>query len=46
MDNSPAPVYIWYSGDTFYYYSEADKIYMNENSSKIFDVCWDFNDVS
>ena len=39
---SESKVYIWRDGDTIYYYSEASKIYMNEDSTYIFSCLYDF----
>ena len=33
---SEYPIYMWYSNNTIYYYSEADIIYLNPNSSYMF----------
>lgn len=33
---SPYPVYIWYENKIMYYYSEANVIYLNENSDEMF----------
>ena len=39
---SESKVYIWKDSDTIYYYSEASKIYMNEDSTYIFSCLYDF----
>ena len=38
-DDSTTPVYVWYdsNSNTLYYYSEASKIYLNENSECLFE---------
>ncbi len=35
-DDSPYPVYLWMQYPTWYYYTEADTIYFNENSNHFF----------
>ena len=35
-DDSPYPVYIWMEHPTWYYYTEAETIYFNEDSSHFF----------
>lgn len=35
-DDSEYPIYMWYENGTIYYYSEADIVYLNEDSSKAF----------
>ncbi len=37
LDDSPNEVYVWLSGTDILYYSTADVIYMNSNSSRMFD---------
>lgn len=36
-NDSPYPVYVWTSGDNTYYYSMANTIYLNEDSSGMFE---------
>ena len=36
MNDSTYPVYTWYDNGTIYWYSEANKFYLNENSEKMF----------
>jgi len=36
IDDSPYPVYFWNVGSYYYYYTEADTIYFNEDSSNFF----------
>ena len=36
ISDSGEPVYVWYDSGIVYYYSKADNIYMNANSSEIF----------
>ena len=35
-DDSVVPTYAWFDNGTLYYYSHAEKIYMNENGSSMF----------
>ena len=35
-DDSPYPVYVWSDGTDILYYTEAEKMYMNENSYRMF----------
>ena len=35
-NNSDVPTYLWFVNDRMLYYSEADTIYLNENSSSMF----------
>ena len=39
------PVYIWYSNGVINYYSEADEIYLNEDSSYLFDTLTKVKDI-
>ena len=34
--SSGKPIYMWFSGDTLYYYSEVNKIYLNPTSRQMF----------
>ncbi len=43
---SDVPVYAWYEEGTIYYYSEADDIYMNENSENLFYNFRSLSDIS
>lgn len=45
-DDSMYPVYMWVDGEILYYYSDAKIIYMNENSSYMFDSLDKLNDIS
>ena len=36
-EDSILPIYAWYNDGTIYYYTEANTIYLNENSSDMFD---------
>lgn len=45
LSNSPVPVYMWTNSDTIYYYSTATKIYLNPDSSYIFNSL-QINDIS
>lgn len=36
IDNEVPPVYMWYENGTIWYYTEADEIYLNSNSAKLF----------
>ena len=36
MSSSAYPVYTWNNGSTIYYYTEADEVYLNSNSSYMF----------
>lgn len=46
LDSSPKPVYIYYddSDSTIYYYSDAEVIYMNSDSSYLFDFIGNYRD--
>ena len=46
--DSTLPVYAWYDSNdaTIYYYSEANRIYMNEDSSSFFDGMFAISDLS
>ena len=33
-DDSPMPIYAWYDNGTIYYYSDAEILYLNENSNR------------
>ena len=35
-ENSKKTIYMWYQSGTIYYYSEDDKLYLNDNSSHMF----------
>lgn len=34
--DSPVPIYGWYNNGTLYYYSDADDLFLNKNSSRMF----------
>ena len=36
ISESPKPIYMWFDDGTIYYYTDATKIYMNEDSSYMF----------
>ena len=36
ISNSPKAIYMWFDNGTIYYYTEATKIYLNEDSSYMF----------
>ena len=47
-NDSEIPVYVWFSGsdDTIYYYTAAEKIYMNDDSSDIFETFPNMSNIS
>ena len=36
IDDSPIPIYMWFDNETIYWYSEATKVYLNEDSTLMF----------
>ena len=42
---SQYPVYVWAEEDTLYYYTKANKIYFNENSSYLFGIYPNLEDI-
>ena len=45
-ESSQLPIYGWYNDDTFYYYSDADVIYMNEEADEMFSGLDQLTDIS
>lgn len=45
-ENSENEVYMWFENDTLYYYSDADTIYMNADSSYAFRTLVNLTDIS
>ena len=45
-DANARPVYMWYENNTIFYYSEADNIYLNENSAYTFKFLRGLSDIS
>ncbi len=43
--DSQAPIYAWFVDGTIYYYTEADQIYMNQDSSSMFHYITELKDI-
>lgn len=43
---SGEPTYMWYSGGNIYYYSESKNIFLNKDSSLMFQNCTNMTDIS
>lgn len=44
--DSSVPIYAWFNNDTIYYYSDADKIYLNKNSMELFKGLINLEDIN